>query len=212
MLILADTNLVIQLYFIIGDRAIRHARAPRLEIHKWVRTELTGICRNKKHLTTHESAILGAFPVTMLTSPAVTLSREISYLEAQYDTIRSKGGSRLGAAPSNIDYTHLALASLHGCGLATLEHTLLALALDTLRPEQVMTLEPLIKLYLSSGTITEAAVVAAAAAMPREENLRRDDARYIRSLKGASLEQPTEQPISKSTGRKQPKDTPPNES
>ena len=183
MLILADTNLVIQLYFVLGNQAIKHPSAPQLEIHPWVRDELIGLCRNKNHLAGHEAAILGAFPVTKLTSPFSTLTSEVSYLEAQYDAMRREGRKRLGAAPSNIDYTQLALASLHGCGLATLEHTLLALAIDTLPSGQAMTLEPLIKLFIACGAVTESNVVSGAAAIPPAEKLREDDGRYIRSLK-----------------------------
>lgn len=183
MIILADTNLVIQLYFIIGAQAIGSTGSPRLEIHSWVRDELVGLCKTKPHLTSHQSAILRIFPVTNLKSPHKAITDEIDYLQGQYDAIRIKGKEKLGAAPSNIDYTQLALASLHNCGLATLEHTLLALARTTLQPGQCMTLEPLIKDFIKCGAISVAKVVEGADAMPKEERLRVDDAKYIQGLR-----------------------------
>jgi hypothetical protein len=170
------------LYFILGATALGDKRAPDLEIHGYVRDELTGLGRNKPHLKAHFKSMLSLFPITSLTVDHSDLVEEKEFLEAQYDEIQKSGKVKLGDAPSNVDLTMLAIASIHGCFIATLEHSLFALAKAILPSEKVMTLAPVVEKFLSLKILMKADIQKNMDNMPGEEKIRADDRASLKKM------------------------------
>lgn len=181
LIILTDTNCVIQAYFLLGKAAFLHTKAPQLEIHEYVRDEIVGLGKNKSHLKDHWKDMLEVFPVTKLTADHYILVDEIEYLESQFDLLKLEGKILLGKDPGNIDYTQLALAKIQDCGLATLEHSLLQLAL-IVHTDKVMTLYPLVKRFFDAGIVTKSDIQNNLNNFPSKETLRNDDLRDIKEF------------------------------
>ena len=88
---------------------------------------------------------------------------------------------KLGDDPSIVDLTQLAVAKINGYKLATLEHSLYELG-KIVHEGHMYTLLPIVEMFFEVGIVTKQVIQENLINFPKEESLRKDDAKKLGKL------------------------------